>query len=393
MKGERMQYLKEAPKRFLMDGCKMAWYGDKLQKFMRGERIAPITLDMGIHKGCNMRCIFCYGTYQKPSNDYIPTDKLLGIAKDAGDLGIKSICIIGDGEPTMNKGLYPFVEALTNNNVESGLATNGLLLDDTKVELLTKNCTWIRFTICATGEKYRQIHTNTPKGSFEKIKNIISHSVKHKRKCTIGLQMVLVPECFDQVIPLAQLGIDLGVDYVQIKQFSDAGAGMPLHFDMNLYDQMQLDLKKAEQMSTDVTEIIIKWKAMEESKNVTMNKKWSFDRCIDLPFLFQISGNGKCYPCGYLFNKEEYCYGDLTKQRLSEILNSGQYWNIINKIAKMDLKDLCTGQCRHSANLEFMDQFIKLYKGNAKETIIELCGGEDNYKKHMENPPEHLSFI
>lgn len=388
-----MKYLREEPKRFLMDGCKMHYYADRLQKFMDGERIMPVTLDMGIHKGCNMRCIFCYGTYQQPSNEFIPTDKLLGIAKDAGEVGINSIAIIGDGEPTMNKGLYQFVEALTANGVEAGLATNGLLLDERHTEILTKNCSWIRFTICATGEKYREIHKRTPEGSFDRLKATIAHAVKHKGKCTIGMQMVLVPDCFDQVVPLAALGVELGVDYVQIKQFSDAGAGMPMHFDMNRYKQVEEDLKEAEQMSNDTTEIIVKWSAMEESKNVTMNQKWSFDRCIDLPFLFQVSGNGKCYPCGYLFNKEEYCYGDLTKQRLSEILSSDRYWGVIDKIAKMNLEDLCTGQCRHSANLAFMDEFVKAYKGNAKETIIEMCGSCQQYDKLMAQPPEHLNFI
>ena len=44
----------------------------------------------------------------------------------------------------------------------------------------------------------------------------------------------------------ARTVVDLGVDYVQIKQFSDAGAGMPMHFDMNDYAKVQEALKKAE---------------------------------------------------------------------------------------------------------------------------------------------------
>lgn len=388
-----MKYLKEEPKKYLMDACKMAWYPEKLQSFMNGERIMPITIDMAIHKACNMKCIFCYGEYQKPSREFIPTDKLLEIAKDAGEVGIKSIAIIGDGENTMNKGLYKFVEALKENGVEPAIATNGLLLDNEKTEILTKNCTWLRFTICATGEKYREIHQGVPEGSFEKIKATIDHAVKHKGDCTIGLQMVLVPECFDQIIPLAELALELGVDYLQIKQFSDGGEGMPLHFDMNEYKKVGDDLAKAQGMSTDKTQIIVKWKAMEESKNVTMNKEWSFDRCVDLPFLFQVSGNGKCYPCGNLFNQEEYCYGDLQKQKLSDILKSNTYWNVIDKVAKMDLKDLCSGQCRHSCSNEFMKKFKEVYKGNARDAIIELCGSEEQYNKLMDNPPSHKAFV
>jgi len=388
-----MQYLKQAPSKYLFDGCKMAWYPERLQKFMNGERIMPTTIDMGIHKGCNMRCVFCYGTYQKPSSAYIPTHRLLMLAEDAGLAGIKGIAIIGDGEPTLNKGLYPFVEALTANKVESAVATNGLLLTEDKTEILTKNCTWLRFNISAVGDKYPKIHKGTTIQDAKRIERIIDHAVQKKGKCTIGLQMVLIPECFDQVVPLAKLGVDLGVDYVQIKQFSDAGTGMPMHFDMHRYDEITQILSQAEAMTNDRTKIIVKWRAIEESKNITMEKKWEFEKCIDLPFLFQISGNGKCYPCGYMFNKDEYCYGDVTKDRLAKILKSDQYWAVIKKVAETPIEKLCDGQCRHSCSNKFMDRFIKEYKGDTMEAVAKLCGSKEQYEKLLKNPPEHLSFI
>ena len=130
-----MDYLTKPPQKYLFDGCKLHFYPELLKKFMKNERIYPVTVDMGIHKGCNMRCIFCYGTYQKPSNDYIPTDRLMMVAKDAGRAGVKGIAIIGDGEPTLNPGLYSFVEALTTHKVESAVATNGLLLDEYKLNI------------------------------------------------------------------------------------------------------------------------------------------------------------------------------------------------------------------------------------------------------------------
>jgi MoaA/NifB/PqqE/SkfB family radical SAM enzyme len=388
-----MDYLKQGPQKYLFDGCKMAWYPERLQAFMDGERIMPVTIDMGIHKGCNMRCLFCYGTYQKPSNAYIPTHRLLMLAEDAGAAGVKGIAIIGDGEPTLNKGLYEFVDALTANKVESAVATNGLLLDEDKAEALTRNCTWLRFNISAVGEKYPVIHKGTTIHDAIKIERIIDHAVRKKGKCTIGLQMVLIPECFDQAVPLAQLGVDLGVDYVQIKQFSDAGTGMPMHFDMEKYDEITGILREAEGLSNDRTMVLVKWRALEDSKNITMKREWGFERCIDLPFIFQISGNGKCYPCGYMFNKDEYCYGDVTKERLSSILKSDRYWAVVGKVAGTPLQDLCTGQCRHCCTNKFMYNFTKAYKGDTYDAISELCGSEEHYQKLLDEPPMHLSFI
>jgi len=242
-------------------------------------------------------------------------------------------------------------------------------------------------------DKYDKIHKGVPKGSFEKIKGIIAKAVKSKCQCTIGMQMVLIPECFDQVVPLAKLGVELGVDYVQVKQFSDAGTGMPMHFDMHRYAEISESLKEAESLSNEKTSIIIKWHALEESKNITMERVWSFEKCLDLPFLFQVSGNGKCYPCGWMFNKDEFCYGDLQTQSLYDILHSERYWGVIEKIAKIPVKQLCNGQCRHSCSNEFMDKFLKAYRGSVKYALADLAGSEEQYKKLKDNPPEHISFI
>ena len=388
-----MKYLKQSPQKYLLDGNKLMYYPNEIREFMQGKRIYPISVDIGIHKGCQIRCVYCYGVYQKVSNDYIPTHRLLGIAKDAGKCGIKGVAIVGDGEPTLNQGLYPFVKALTDNGVASAVATNGLLLDSRKIDILTKNCSWLRFNVSAIGDKYPMIHRGTTIDDFKRLEGLIKYAVKHKGKCTIGIQMVLIPDCFDQIIPYGEWAVSLGIDYAQIKQFSDAGEGMPIHFDMKEYDKAEGLLRQAERLSTAQTQVMVKWKAMKDSKNITMDKKWDFDRCIDLPFLFQVSGNGKCYPCGYLFNEDKYCYGDLMTQGLKEILDSRQYWDTIEMIRKTKLENLCTGQCRHSSSLQFLDRFIKVYNGDVEETLIKLCGDRKQYELLRDNPPAHKEFI
>jgi len=378
-------------KNYLMDGCKFIYNQDRLQDFLDGKRIMPVTIDMGIHKSCNIKCVYCYGVKQVKSPKYVFPEKLLMLADDAKEVGIKSIAIVGDGEPTMNLGLYPFVEKLKENKVDCAVATNGLLLTVPQVESLTSSCTWIRFNISGVN-KYDQI-MGAPKGSLSKLEEIVKYAVAHKKDCTIGLQAVLIPEGFSEVIPLAKKAIEWGVDYLVIKQFSDGGEGMPLHFDMDKYNDSVGNLKIAELMSTKNTKIIIKWKAMCDSTNITKNKKWEFDKCIDLPFLFQISGDGGCYPCGYLFGNERYCYGNVNEERLIDILHSEKYWDTIKRIAETPLEILCTGQCRHMEGLKFMDKLVKAYKGNLQEALTEISGGIDNYRNIMNNKPEHINFI
>lgn len=376
---------------FLMDGCKLLWYPERLQAFLDGKRIMPITIDAGIHKACNIKCKYCYGVKQVKSPEFIRPDRLLLMAEDAAKAGIESIAIVGDGEPTMNKGLYPFVEKLNELGVASAVATNGLLLWAKQIETLTSCCTWLRFNISGINN-YEEIMGASP-GSFHNLKGIIEYAVAHKYNCTIGLQAVLIPEGFSEIVPLAQFAIDNGVDYLVIKQFSDGGEGMPIHFDMDEYTKAIDDLVKAVKMSTDKTKIIVKWKAMQDSMNITKNQKWEFDRCIDLPFLFQVSGDGGCYPCGYMFGNKEWCYGNLNEERLIDILHSDKYWNTIKKVSEVPLQQLCTGQCRHCFGLQFMDKLTKAYKGNLQEALIEISGGVEKYWRLINNPPAHIRFV
>ena len=378
--------------RFLFDGCKLLWHRDKLQDYLDGKHISPIHIDMGIHKSCNIRCIYCYGIKQKPAPDYIPEDRLLKLADDAKECGIRSLAIIGDGEPTMNKGLYPFVQRGKKNNIDLSVATNGLLLDEDKIKILTESLVWVRFNISGV-DKYDFIHGT--KDSFSRFENIIQLAVKYgkQNKCTIGLQMVLIPQCFSEVIPLAIKAKRWGVDYLVIKQFSDPEEDIPVSFDMSEYDRVTEALNIVEGMSDENTSIIAKWSAIKDSRCITKEHIWNFDRCIDLPFIFQISGNGKCYPCGYLFGNDGYCYGSVIDQDIKTILSSARYREVIKRISETELINLCRGQCRHCETNKFIDRLTKLYTGNLEEALIKMCGSKEQYETLINNPPTHINFV
>ena len=49
----------------ILDGTKLAWHLDRVKKWQRGERIAPITIDMALTRACNYSCGFCYAMFQE----------------------------------------------------------------------------------------------------------------------------------------------------------------------------------------------------------------------------------------------------------------------------------------------------------------------------------------
>ena len=135
-------------------------------------------------------------------------------------------------------------------------------------------------------------------------------------------------------------------------------------FDLNWYDSYTVitELRKVQQMSTSKTQIIPKW------NRIGSKGKRPYDKCVDCALIFQISGSSKCYPCGYLFNNEKYCYGDLKKQSLKDILDSKRYWDIIKYMRyDFDVHKDCEGCCRHDSTNEFIWGYL--------------------------NPPNHINFI
>ena len=46
--------------KLILDGQKLNWHKDRVDAWLRGERIAPITIDMALTRACSYNCYFCY---------------------------------------------------------------------------------------------------------------------------------------------------------------------------------------------------------------------------------------------------------------------------------------------------------------------------------------------
>lgn len=349
-----------------LDSNKLLWHMDRVHKhFVRGKRIAPVMIDAGITKICNIKCEFCYGIHQGMNGAIIPREPLIRLFSDAPKLGIKAIAIVGDGEPTLNPALVDAVKAGEESGLDMAMATNGVRMPDNMIADLVDRLVWLRFNLSAVGDNYQVVH-GVPQ--WEKVKANIERSVRYRdasgSDCTIGLQMVLTKNALKSVIEEAQFAIDSGVDYFVVKQCSDPlDKGMVVP-EAEWFDHPEVTavLKQAEAMSIEKTRIIVKFAAM------ATRWKRPYAHCLDVPLLFQMSGDGKCYPCGYLFGDERYCYGDITKQSIGEILASEHYWAIIKKMqTEFNVHKDCHGHCRHQSTNEFIHKFV--------------------------NKPEHLNFL
>ena len=348
------------------DTTKALWHmGRIIQHFDRGERIAPVHIDMGLSKFCNVSCVFCYGMFQNPSKEMIKEDALLNLMKDAGEVGVKSIGYIGDGEPLCNPAVYDGLVEGKAAGVDMSISTNGVTLDaDWKRDTVLDTCDWMRFCFSAgTREGYKTIHR---KDRFNRvvrnIENIVNRRDAQGSATDIGMQAVFVPTIMGrEMVEEAKLAVKLGVDYMVVKQCSlpegSDKVGM-MQFDLSDYDKPEVidALKEAESLSTDKTQIIVKWGLIEQKG------RKPYEGCPAIPMLLQISGNGDVFPCGHMFgDKPEYAQykmGNVHTERFRDMIHSDKYWKIVKSMREdFNVQTDCSGACRHDKLNEFLHNY------------------------------------
>jgi MoaA/NifB/PqqE/SkfB family radical SAM enzyme len=369
--------------KLILDSHKLNYHFDTVKKWENGDRIAPVTIDMALTRACGAMCSFCYAMIQEPQErSAIKTKDALNLLDDFAEIGVKGVSLISDGESTISKSYVPFIQHAAKIGIDVGNATNGWEWESDKIDQVLPFLKWVRFTVAAgTPEGYSKIMFKGPDHTevFDRAMTHIKYAVELKKKLnlkvTLGIQMVLLPEFKEEILPFAKLAIDLGVDYGVIKHCSDDEFGT-LGVDYEKYEEMYSQLEVAEKMSNQKTKVIIKW---EKIRN---KGKPSYKRFYGPQFLLQISGSGLVAPSGMFFNARysKFHIGNFTEERFVDIFKSERYARVMDYLASpnFDAQTMMgTLPIQHYVS-EALDQHLK------SEKKIIPAKGQD---------PLHVNFL
>ncbi|MBH0209706.1 MAG: radical SAM protein [Nitrospira sp.] len=320
----------------ILDSHKLSYHYDRVEAWEVGERIAPVSVDMSLTRACGSMCSFCYAMMQESQvRSSISTQHALNLLDDFSEIGIRSVSLVSDGESTLSKAYVPFIRHAASLGIDVGNATNAWEWGPEKIEQVLPSLTWVRFTVAAgRPESYASImykgpeHTQVFDRAIEHIRYAIDLKRRKKLPVTLGIQMVLMPHLKDEIIPFAQLGLDLGADYAVIKHCSDDEQGT-LGIDYSRYESLHDLLKQAEAMSNEQTKVIVKWTKIKDGD------KPSYQRFYGPQFLLQISGSGLVAPSGMFFNARysKLHIGNFTEERFTDIWKSTRYWRAMDYLA------------------------------------------------------------
>lgn len=363
----------------ILDGTKIAWHEERVRAWERGEKIAPITIDMALTRACNYACHYCYAMLQENDRKVIDQKVIYDFLEDCAEIGVKGISFVSDGESTISPAFVDAIRRGSELGLSMACGTNGFVLNERKLEEVLPHMTYLRINISA-GERARYAEIMGAKAHwFDRVCDNIRHMVAIKRRhhlaVTIGLQMVLMPQYADQILPLARLGKELRPDYLVIKHCSDDEDGT-LGVDYAGYTQLYDRLREAEAMSDAEYKVVVKW------SKIDAGDKRSYQRCFGAPFMLQISGSGLVAPCGMLFNEryKKFHIGNICERRFKDIWASDEYWEVMRHLASPDFnaQTMCGTLClQHKVN-EALDAHVK---------------GLRPLRKPAGAVPQHIDFI
>ena len=312
---------------------------------------------MALTRACQYSCGFCYAMLQENDGGVITTEVMTDFLDDCARMGVKGISLVSDGESTLSQAFEHTVAYGDELGISMATGSNGYALTKSKAEKVLKHLTYLRINFSAGDrDRYAEIMGVQPKAYdrvVENIKNMVAIKKRDNLSVTIGMQMVLMPQDGDQIVPFVKLGRELGVDYAVVKHCSDDEYGS-LGVDYSKYESLYEVMREAESFATDEYHVQIKWsKIMDDGKR-------SYQRCYGAPFLLQLSGSGLVAPCAALFNDRyaKFHIGNICEERWWDIWQSERYREVMSYLAsdEFDAQRSCGTLClQHKVN-EALDQ-------------------------------------
>jgi MoaA/NifB/PqqE/SkfB family radical SAM enzyme len=343
-----------------LDGTKIGWYRDRVEAWRRGERIAPITMDVAWTRKCAAACNFCYAQLQANEDTIITRQNAFDFLDDAAEAGVKGISLISDGESTEVPFFAESVTYGARKGIQIGTSSNGLKLTPDVLEKILPGLTYLRFNFSG-GDKHRWAQIMGLKQPlFDRVVSNIKAAMEIKRRdnlpVNINMQFVVMPKDADQILPFARLAKELRPDYAIMKHCANSADG-DLDVDYREYSSLFPLFEEAEALSDEAFRVAVKWSRIQDEG------KRDYQRCYGPPFILQMSGNGLIAPCGQKFNAKyaKFHIGNITRTRFREILNSDRYLDVMKYLASDEFsadRD-CGENCLQTNTNSWLDKYAK----------------------------------
>lgn len=326
--------------------------GDDIDKLME---VAPLYVEISPVGQCNHRCTFCSVDYIGYERRQLKTDFIEYRLREMGKMGVKSVMFAGEGEPLLHQSIGHLSRFAKQCGMDVAFTTNATALKPELAEEILPNTTWLKASVNAgSRDTYSKVHQTKPH-DFDRVIANLGEAVQIRNRngwqCTLGAQMVLIPENVHEAGKLAALCKEIGLDYLVLKPYSQnpnsqetATRGFEkLHFGI-----WQLD-DTARAYSRDGFEVIYRAKTI-----ANLSHERQYEACHSTPFMWAyIMATGDVYGCSAHLLDQRFCFGNINHQSFAEIWHSEKRRECVKMMRDFDLSS-----CRRNCRMEACNQYL-----------------------------------
>lgn len=305
--------------RFRIDSHKLLFHPRRVADFLDGADIAPLYMEVSPFGGCNHRCVFCgldfMGYVPRRLDTTLLCDRLAELAR----MGLKSVMYAGEGEPYLHRDLPAIIRQAKACGLDNAVTTNGVRMRPAALEGHLAATSWIKVSLNAgTAETYAALHGTNP-GDFGTVLENLEAAVALRRRlgasCTLGAQMLLLPENAGEVETLTRTLRAIGLDYLVVKPYSRHPRSRHGRYEDIAYRDCEDLAGRLAALSTEAFDVVFRLGAMRKWDD----KSHGYARCQALPFWSYLDAAGNVWGCSVYLGDERFLYGNIHEEGFGAI--------------------------------------------------------------------------
>ena len=340
---------------YRIDSHKLMFHPERVAKWLSGEVIYPVYMELSPSGDCNHRCTFCALDYVGYQKRFLETALLKTRLSELGQLGVRSIMLGGEGEPLLHSDIMEIILHTKASGIDTAITTNGFFLTPELAEKTLDSISWIKVSLNAgTADTYAKVH-GTKAADFERVFENLAAAVAFQkqgigRDCAIGAQMILLPENAGEAETLAERAREAGLRYLVIKPYSQHHKSRTRRYEKIDYSSLMALKERLARFNGEGFQVIVRTHTMEKMQR----KERGYERCLALPFWSYIDSAGNVWGCSAYLGDDEFRYGNIYEHTFREIWEGERRKQHLHRVES----DLDPSGCRINCRMDEVNFYL-----------------------------------
>jgi radical SAM protein with 4Fe4S-binding SPASM domain len=229
-----------------------------------------------------------------------------------------------------------------------------VLFNERNVDSLVRNCSWIKVSMNAgTRDTYAEIH-RTKAADFDRVvDNMKMCDSLRKSKgydCTLGAQMLLLPENAHEAYTLASTVKEAGGDYAVIKPYSQHHKSETRKYEGIDYSGFMELEEKLRDLNDENFSVIFRARTMEKLKE----ERREYETCYSTPFFWgYIMSDGCVYACSAFLEDDRFNLGNIHEHTFQDIWEGEKRKACLEAVQSLDISE-----CRQNCRMDDINRYL-----------------------------------